>query len=228
MHLPATSLGLPLLTALAFLVSLITVAIPGPITLVASRLMIARRTAAAVWFLAGVTLLDIALFVALASGAGPVLARIGAMPVVELVGGMALLVGGAAALRRRPAQAVDDFAMPATDGSRNGFLLGIAVSAGNPHYWIWWVTAGLAFVEAARSHGPLGLGVMLAALIGGVVSWYVPLLWALHHGRQLLSPRAAQRLERVLGLLLILLGCGLLALGGWRLWGTSAAPGLTG
>lgn len=224
MHLPSSALSLPVLTAVAFLVSLITVAIPGPITLVASRLMIARRTAAAVWFLAGVTVLDVALFLALASGAGPLLARIGAMPIVEFLGGVALLAGGVASLRRQPELAASDFALPSGDGSRHSFLLGVAVSAGNPHYWIWWVTAGLAFVEAARSHGPLGLTVMLAALVGGVVSWFVPLMWALHRGRQLLSPRAAQRLEQVLGVLLLLLGLGLLALGGWRLWGS----GLTG
>lgn len=218
MHLPSPALGLPLLAVVAFLVSLVTVAIPNPITLVATRLVIARRTAEAVWLLAGVTVVDIALFLALAGGAGPLLARIGAMPVVELVGGLALLAGGTTAIRRRPADAAASLEMPAPGGSRHGFLLGVAVCAGNPHYWIWWVTAGLVFVEAARGHGPLGLPLMLAALIGGVVSWYVPLVWALRHGRRLLPARAAQRLERVLGLLLIVLGCGLAALGGWRLW----------
>ncbi len=71
------------------------------------------------------------------------------------------------------------------------FLLGLLVAAANPHYWIWWVTAGLAFVEAARAHGAPGLAWMLGALVGGVVAWYVPLLWALCHGSKLLP--AARR-----------------------------------
>ena len=96
-------------------------------------------------------------------------------------------------------------------------MLGVAVCAGNPHYWIWWVTAGLAFVEAARTHGPLGLTVMLAALIGGVVTWYIPLLWALHRGRKLLSFRTEKRIEAALGFLLIVIGVGLLSLGAYRL-----------
>ena len=187
--------------------------------LVASRLVIARRTRDAVWFLAGVTLLDVALFVALAGGAGPLLARVGAMPIVEAVGGVALLAGGLTAFLRQDGRTRTSLSLPSWSGSRGGFLLGVAVSAGNPHYWIWWVTAGLAFVEAARSHGTLGLSVMLAALIGGVVSWYVPLVWALRRGRSLLSERAAHRLERVLAGLLVVLGLGLLALGGWRMFG---------
>lgn len=213
---PAT-LPLPVLSIAAFLVSLITVAIPGPITLVASRLAIARRLAHAVWFLVGVTLLDMSLFVALAGGAGPLLAHIGAMPVVEAIGGIALLIGGVASLRRHLAPVSTESAVELPErGVWSSFVLGIAVSAGNPHYWIWWVTAGLAFVEAGRAHGPLGLIVMLVALVGGVVSWYVPLLWAIHRGRQLLSTRAADVIERILGVLLLMLGVGLLALGGWR------------
>jgi hypothetical protein len=58
---------------------------------------------------------------------------------------------------------------------------------------------------------------MLAALIGGVVSWYVPLLWALHQGRKLLSARAEHRIEAALGVLLLVIGLGLLGLGAYRL-----------
>ena len=219
MGFSAASLSLPALTATAFLVSLATVAVPGPITLVASRLAIGRRLRHAAWFLVGVTTLDVVLFTALATGAAPVLAHVGAMPVVELSGGVALLAGGTAALRRRSlASATAPPAMVDVETSRGSFLLGLAVAAGNPQYWIWWVTAGLAFVEAARAHGPLGLTVMLGALIGGVVTWYIPLLWALRRGRQLLSAQAAHRIERLLGGLLVLMGLGLIALGSWRLW----------
>jgi threonine/homoserine/homoserine lactone efflux protein len=214
---PAT-LSLPALAVSGFLVSLGTVAIPGPITLVASRLVIARRLRHAIWFLCGVTTLDIALFVALATGAAPALAHIGAMPIVELAGGLALLVAGGLTLRRHlPASATPPPSPIEVETAGGSFALGLVVAGGNPQYWVWWVTAGLAFVEAARSHGPLGLTVMLAALVGGVVSWYVPLLWALRRGRQLLSPRGAQRIERLLGVLLALLGLGLAALGTWRL-----------
>lgn len=211
-------LSLPALVASGFVVSFVTVAIPGPITIVATRLGLSRHMGAAVWFLVGVTALDAALFSALAAGAAPALRRVGALPVVVVLGGLALLWGGITTLRddgTRPDPAVR------LRLERRNFLsyfaLGVGVSAGNPHYWIWWVTAGLAFVEGARAHGAPGLAWMLAALIGGVVTFYVPLLWALHHGRSLLSPRGERIVTRGLGVVLLLLGVGLTAIGALRL-----------
>ena len=213
-------LSLPALVALGFLVSLATVAVPGPITLVASRLALSRHLSSAVWFLIGVTTLDVALFTALASGAAPVLREIGALPVVELFGGLALLWGGAASLRAAPSGA-GRARTPENVEERKAlgsFLLGLVVAAANPHYWIWWVTAGLAFVEAARAHGASGLAWMLGALVGGVVAWYVPLLWALRRGSKLLTPRAERFVIHAMGVVLLLLGAGLAVLGGWRLY----------
>lgn len=210
---------MPALVASAFLVSLATVAIPGPITLVASRLALGRGVLSAAWFLAGSTALDIVFFSALAAGAAPSLRALGALPIVEITGGLALLWGGVASLRsvpvkHTPRRFVDD---PQTRSSASNFGLGVAVSLGNPHYWIWWVTAGLAFVEAARTHGRVGLAWMLGALIAGVVSWYVPLLWALHHGRALLSPRGERVVVKAMSVALIVVGATLAALGFHRL-----------
>ena len=211
-------LSLPALVASGFVVSFITVAIPGPITIVATRLGLSRHLAAAVWFLVGVTALDVTLFTALAAGAAPLLRRVGALPVVVVLGGMALIWGGASSLRDVPRPPDRTSKLQLERRNLASYLaLGIAVSAGNPHYWIWWVTAGLAFVESARSHGAPGLAWMLAALVGGVVAFYLPLLWALRHGRTMLSQRVEGIVTRGLSVVLLLLGAGLLALGTYRL-----------
>lgn len=212
-----STLSLPAVVASAFVVSWITVAIPGPITIVATRLGLSRHVAAAVWFLLGVTALDVVIFGALAGGAAPLFRHLGAMPAVIVLGGVALFWAGVSSLCR-PGRPQGREAVPVERAGMLGyFSLGVAVSAGNPHYWVWWVTAGLAFIEAARSHGPAGLAWMLAALVGGVVAFYVPLLWALHKGRSLLSPRGEQIVTRGLGVALMLLGCGLVAVGIHRL-----------
>jgi threonine/homoserine/homoserine lactone efflux protein len=212
-------LSLPALVATAFLVSLATVAVPGPITLVASRLALSRHIANAVAFLLGVTLVDVALFVALAAGAAPTLRRLGALPIVELVGGLALFWGGFASLRERPTLRRPVAGENAADprSAVGSLLLGVLTSLGNPHYWIWWVTAGLAFVEAARTHGRGGLLWMVAARVGGVIAWYVPLLGACRRGRTLLSARGERVVTATMGLVLLLLGAGLTALGFHRL-----------
>lgn len=211
-------LPFPALVAVGFIVSLATVAIPGPITIVATHLALDRRLSAAVWFLVGTTVLDAALFASLAAGAGPMLRRIGALPLVEIIGGLVLLWGGIASLRRpSPTRGARPRVRREPHRALGYFAVGLLVSAGNPHYWIWWVTAGLAFVEVARAHGAPGLAWMLAALIAGVIAWYIPLLWALHRGRALLSPRAERIVVRIMGIAIVVLGAGLITFGTWRL-----------
>lgn len=218
-------LSLPALIASAFVVSLATVVVPGPITLVLSRLAIAHRISRAAWFLAGCLAVDIALFTALAGGAAPLLRRLGALPAVEVVGGLALLWGGWSSLRHRPPPREPGRAAHLEElQAYRAFLAGVAVCLGNLHYWFWWCTAGLAFVEAARAHGYPGLLWILAALVSGVVAWYVPLLWALHHGRSLLTPRGEHWVMVALGGILLALGSTLLVIGGVRLWLRHLAP----
>ncbi len=219
MSVPALHLSLPALAVAAYLVSMATVVVPGPITIVASRLAMSRHITAAVWFLVGVTVLDIVLFVLLVSGAGPVLRTIGALPAVEIGGGLVLLWGGVRSLRSGsdPAPQSDERALPSSASAATHFTLGILVSAGNPHYWIWWVTAGLAFVEAARPYGMPGLSWLLTALVAGVASWYAWLLWALHRGKRHLGPGAQAIVTRLISVALVVLGLALLTTGLLRL-----------
>ena len=211
-------LSLPALVVSGFLVSLATIAVPGPITLVATRLALSRHLSSAVWFLVGVTVLDVSLFAALAAGAAPVLLAVGALPMVEIVGGIALVWGGISSLRAAPSERKDTLRVKNLEerNALGSFFLGLLVAAGNPHYWIWWVTAGLAFVEAARTHGRYGLLWMLGALVGGVIAWYLPLLWALSHGSRLLGPRAERFVMKGMGVVLLALGTALTGLGAWR------------
>lgn len=216
----AVPYALPPLIAAAFLVSLATVVVPGPITIVATRLAIAHSIRAAAYFLLGVVVLDTLLFIALVAGAGPPLRQLGAIPLVELLGGLVLLWVGLASLRSEPKPAVPATANGADLGrtsSTGYFMFGIALAIGNPHYWIWWVTAGLAFIEAGRQHGTAGLLWMLTALVGGVMCWYLPLLAALHRGRTLLTPQMERLVVRGMGVALVTLGLALATLGGWRL-----------
>ncbi len=212
-------LSLPALVIMGFFVSLATVLIPGPVTLVASRLTISDSVTAAAWFLLGAIAVDAALFSALAAGMAPLLRKIGALPVVELIGGLALTWGGVASLRDGSPRAEKSIDIDAEQHNVPHLMsLGAALSIGTPHYWLWWVTGGLAFVEAARGHGHSGLAWMLAALIGGVVAWYVPVIWAVHHGKVLLSKRAEHWAMVAIGAVLLALGLGLTVIGGWRFY----------
>jgi len=76
-------LSLPALVLAGFVVSLVTVVVPGPVSLVASRITMSRGILAAWWFLLGAVAVDVVLFVALAAGMAPLLRTIGALPIVR-------------------------------------------------------------------------------------------------------------------------------------------------
>lgn len=217
-------LSLPALVFMGFVVSLVTVVVPGPVSLVASRITMSRGILAAWWFLLGAVAVDVALFAALAAGMAPLLRTIGALPIVELIGGLALFYGGVTSMRPHPAEQPSVEINVKERSATSLVAMGFLISLFNPHYWFWWVTAGLSFVEAARSHGHSGLVWMLTALIAGVLAWYVPLVWAVHHGKVLLPKRAEHAVMLVIGAILLVLGAGLAGLGGWRLYMHHLAP----
>ncbi len=201
--------SLPAVIFSAFVVSFVTVVVPSPITIAASRYAVARGTRAAAIFLTAVTILDVAVFSALAFGLQPLLLRIGGTRYLMPVAGFLLVIVGLGMLVLAPR---DANRLVSERGKRRAereehlhgpFLAGLLVAAANPGYWIWWTTAGTAFIHAARHWGRLGLTLLLLAFIGGVVLWYSAFLWALHRGRTVVSPRLQKWLLVILGVALV-------------------------
>jgi threonine/homoserine/homoserine lactone efflux protein len=214
----------PLLTSLpavvfsAFVVSFATVVVPGPITFAASRYAVSHGTRAAAVLLTAVTLTDVGVFSLIVFGFQPIMHRVGGARILIPVAGVLLIVAGAAMVfvaRRDTERLVSRRAqrrVEREEAVHGPFAAGVAVAVLNPGYWIWWTTAGTAFIHAARHWGKLGLGLLLVAFITGVMAWFVPLLWALHHGRRLFPPVAHERI-------LIGLGIAMAGFGTYLLWG---------
>ncbi len=201
--------SLPAVIFSAFVVSFVTVVVPSPITIAASRYAVARGTRAAATFLTAVTVLDIIVFSALAFGFQPFLRRIGGTQYLMPVAGVVLVVVGIGMLVLAPRDAsriVSERGKRRVEREQRlhgPFLAGLLVATANPGYWIWWTTAGTAFIHAARHWGRLGLTLLLLAFVGGLVLWYSVFLWGLHHGRTMISDRAQKWLLIVLGVALI-------------------------
>ncbi len=209
--------SLPAVLVTAFLVSFATVVVPSPITLAASRFAVARGTRAAAVLLTAVTLTDVAVFALIAFGFQPYLHRLGGVHYLIPVAGGLLVVAGVAmvaASRRDVAQLVSPRGRRRVDHEQSlhgSFLAGVAVAVLNPGYWLWWTTAGTTFIHAARHWGRLGLALALLAFLAGVLAWYVPLVFALRHGRRVFSAEWNRRV-------LVLLGSGMVACGVYVLW----------
>jgi len=215
---------LPLATTVgsAFIVTFLTVMVPSPSTVAASRYAVRDGTRAAASFLSAVLCLDTAVFLVLAHGFHPVLNALGAAKYVMPVAGAGLVVFGCVMVgtarkggfhprskRFTPHQDLQSTA-------QRPFAAGLLVPAANPGFWIWWTTVGTSFIHSARHWGGVGLSLLLLAFLGGAVAWYVPLLWALSRGRDVFSERTQSRV-------LVALGVAMAGFGGVLLWRSVAA-----
>jgi len=202
----------------AFVVTLATVIVPSPSTMAASRYAVSHGTRAAAACLSGVVILDIVVFLALAVGFEPMLFRVGGHRYILPVAAALLLGAGLFMVIMAPRD-VHSRLISARGRERadkeqklhGPFLAGLLIPLANPGYWIWWTTVGTSFIHAARRWGRLGLTLVLIGFLGGVIGWYVPLLFALRRGRQVFSPRVQQRI-------LMVLGVGMMGFGAHLLW----------
>ncbi len=202
----------------AFVVTLATVIVPSPSTMAGSRYAVSHGTRAAAACLSGVVALDILVFLALAYGFEPVLYRIGghrfllpAASALLLIAGLVMVIAAPRDVSSRMISARGKERADKEQALHGPFLAGLLIPLANPGYWIWWTTVGTSFIHAARRWGDLGLTLLLCGFLAGVLGWYIPLLYALHHGRQIFTPKTQKRI-------LVLLGIGMMGFGGHLLW----------
>jgi len=193
----------------AFFISFATVIVPSPGTIAASRYAVTEGTRAAAACLSGVVFLDILVFLGLALGLQPLLERLGGSHYFPLIGGFFLVLAGGAMIVLAPknvdrmvTQRGHVFARQKQD-LHGPFAAGFLIPLANPGYWIWWTTIGTALIHAARHWGRMGLTLLLAGYLTGVLAWYIPLLWALRRGREVFSPAAQRRLLVILGAVMV-------------------------
>lgn len=204
----------PLATTIvsAFVVTFVTVVVPSPSTVAASRYAVRSGIRTAAVFLAAVLCLDTAVFLVLIYGIHPFLRYLGAAQYLVPLAGAGLMIVGLVMIvtaRREGSWLLSMSQRPELESAgtaRGPFLAGLLVPAANPGFWIWWTTVGTSFIHAARPWGPLGLGLLLIAFLGGAATWYAVLLWALSHGRQVFSERIQDYV--LVGLGLVMTGFG--------------------
>jgi len=170
-------------------ISLSGVLAPGPVT-AATLAAGSRNRHAGAWIAVGHGIVEFPLMVLIMAGAGAVLTakafRIG----VGLAGGGVLLL--MAGLLLRGMRRKDSRETPS--GVANPVWAGIALTAGNPYFLLWWATAGLALATRAMDLGVLAFGLF------AVVHWVCDLMWleilslASHRGVSLLGRRSRQAL----------------------------------
>jgi threonine/homoserine/homoserine lactone efflux protein len=123
--------------------------------------------------------------------------------VIAIIGGLALIVFGiltitgsrTASLSAVPAQAVSD-----------PYLAGFLTSAANPYFWIWWLTAGSAFLISSLEGGLLFAAAFMIGHWGADTGWFTLVSTSVARGKTLLSDTAYHRIMAVCGIFLVIFG----------------------
>jgi threonine/homoserine/homoserine lactone efflux protein len=188
-------------------VSLSGVMMPGPVTAAAIAAGARNRHAGAL-MAAGHGIVEFPLMILIASGMKWILESNQARIVIGLAGGTFLIIMAVGMLRSPK----DGRKTQATTGRGAPLLAGVILSGGNPYFFVWWATVGLALATTA-----VGLGVWAFVLFAIVhwlcdLVWLEALSWASFKGSVLLSPRRQKISLLVCGI--ALLGFGLLFIGG--------------
>jgi len=188
-------------------VSLSGVMMPGPVT-AAAIVMGARNRWAGALMAIGHGIIEFPLIVLITLGMKEIIESATIKIVIGLAGGAFLIIMAVQILK-----GVEDTNKPqAAISTSTPLLAGVILSAGNPYFFIWWATVGLALATTAT-----GLGVW-AFVLFAIVHWLCDLIWlcalslASFKGSVLLGP-GRQRIV-MLVCATVVFGFGLLFIGG--------------
>jgi threonine/homoserine/homoserine lactone efflux protein len=188
-------------------VSLSGVMMPGPVT-AAAIVMGARNRWAGALMAVGHGIIEFPLIVLITLGMKEIIESATIKIVIGLAGGAFLII-----MAIQMIIGLKTANKPQVTVSKSAPLLaGVILSGGNPYFFIWWATVGLALATTATR-----LGIWAFALFA-IVHWLCDLVWlealslASFKGSVLLSPRRQRIVMLVCAM--VLFGFGLLFIGG--------------
>lgn len=189
-------------------VSLSGVMMPGPVT-AAAIAMGARKRHAGALMAVGHGIIEFPLIVLITLGMKEIIESTPVKIVIGLAGGAFLIIMAAKMLKSL--ESVNKSQVTVVSKSAP-LLAGVILSGGNPYFFLWWATVGLALATTAT-----GLGVWAFALFAIVhwlcdLVWLEALSWASFKGSVLLSP-GRQRIVLVV-CAMVIFGFGLLFIAG--------------
>ena len=122
---------------------------------------------------------------------------------IAIVGGIALIVFGALTIAgSRTASLNSGTASAAADP----YVAGLVTSAANPYFWIWWLTAGCAFLLQSLAGGLVLAAAFMIGHWGADISWYTFVSTGVAKGRAILPDATYHRIMAVCGVFLVIFG----------------------
>lgn len=141
---------------------------PGPVTAVAVTKGSQRREAGAL-IAVGHGLIEIPIILLIYFGLASFMNLEGVRIGVGLVGGAVLLWMAISMFRNTPSI----FGEQKKEEAHGSIIAGLALTAANPYFFVWWATVGAALIVSAQDFGGAGVAVV------GVTHWLCDFGWLL-------------------------------------------------
>ena len=198
--------SLALIFSTSFIIGFSGAMMPGPLVTMVISESARRGFRAAPLLVAGHSLAELAMVIALAAGLSALLSQNVVAGAVGLLGGGALVWMGAGILQ---AVRKGQVAMEATGNGRaaQGYVWsGIVASVSNPYWLLWWATVGTTYIFRSMGSGAAGPISFYTGHILSDLVWCCFVAFLIVSGRKMLSQRAYQGILAVCGLFMVGLG----------------------
>lgn len=189
----------------SFLLALSGAMMPGPLLTVTISESSRRGFVVGPAMIFGHGLLELVLVLALLAGLAPILQRDDVFIAISVVGGAVLLWMGLGMLRglSRLSLATE---VGGADG-RNLVLTGIALSAANPYWLLWWASIGLGYIAHAMKFGMIGVAAFFCGHILADLAWYSLISGGIAKGKRFFGDRVYRTLIGGCALFLLAFSC---------------------
>ena len=175
--------SLPLFLVSIIAISLTGVMMPGPVTAVAVTKGIQHKKAGALIAL-GHGIIEFPLIALLYFGFARYFEFDGVRIAVGIIGGIVLVTMAVGMLKTSPPD------INAVRNERyNSVLAGLATTAANPYFFLWWATVGAALLAGAHEFG--GVGVVAFGITHWLcdAAWLLLLTWLVFNSKKLWTER---------------------------------------
>lgn len=189
-----------LFLAQAVLVSLSGVMAPGPMSAVAVGKG-SNSPRAGLWISVGHGIVEVPLMIALLMGFGKLVQITTVKSFIACVGGVFLFLMAAGMLRDAGAKK-----LKSKSDARSPLVIGIAASAGNPYFLLWWATVGMTLLVETKLYGIPGFVAFALVHWACDFAWLGLLSFLAYRGSKLLGGTFERSVYGVCGIVLAFFG----------------------
>jgi threonine/homoserine/homoserine lactone efflux protein len=187
----ADTTSLPLFLLSVFAISTTGAMMPGPVTAVTVALG-SRRRAAGALIAVGHALIEVPVILLIYFGLASFMDLDPVRISIGIIGGAVLLWMALRLFRNTPV-----IAGAQAEQAHGSVLAGLALTAANPYFFIWWATVGAALIVSARDFGVPGVAAMGATHWLCDFGWLLLLSWVVFKSKRLWTEKVNRVVFRV-------------------------------